>query len=524
MNRTAFENFPAVNNFEEYDEFNSLIKKKRDVSNDITSIDGLISTDKEVTTQTTVIEELDDGVYQPLSRLIQDKRQELEDLVNIKEKLVQILKLNQTNEYSVILNKTETMDKSNQSHYFFYNLELVPESELAYKRSNSEDLEKYVTKLKRDIFTVMKDVAILQRLTDRHNMQPELKILIRAMKHYIHKSSKSHTKNLFRSKNISDYRRHKSGENIDNDFLKKHLIDILQAINKNMAQSNALAPLSPKAKKIIRQIIKAHKITDFSAIGLRVNDPNYNLTNDLKTIGAQWQDMAVKISGSSPWDKLHYMKLLQFILESDINKMNDALALIDFAHSRRMYSIHDDISGDEILRINDNLRSIHDKISKIITYKKNNRKKEVNKIIKWFTADNETKKETFIKHIKNLLKSSKRDIINLLHKKVPKTDIIREIAKKKLSELTKKKLLEYEYKKVMQKCQTNLDVNNRRKRSPLNFEVIQKRIKNILPKYLRGKVNHKINSTRSKNRSRNLNKTQSKRNKHTKTSKQTTHK
>lgn len=493
------DNFSIFDNYIE--QLNAINVMKRDVSQLNSSNNELNTTNTENSTQTNIVEELEGGVYKPLSKVIRDKQQELADLLKIKDKLLEILSLDQMEEPPINFNKSEITEEhaNTTSHISFYNIELVPEMESDSKTNNIDLLDKCLKQLKHDILTVIKDVSAVQKLSGVSTIPEGMKGLVHAMKHYMRKHGKQDHFLRFNDDHI--LRRFWLEPHSGRDYVKKYLSDMLKAVDVNMPQSNnALGTLSPKVRNILRRVLRKYKLEDFSVIGLRTYDPSYNLTTDLKSIGINWQPMSIKITNSSPFDKLYYMKTLHLILESDINKMNDALALIDFAHSRRMVSVTDGMSEEELARINTNLKTMHQKIRNLIKYKNSNQNHEVANYVEFINADRDSKKQTFLKHIRNLLKNSKRDLMNLVHKRVPKADIIKELAKKKLSELTKRKLKEYE--NVMQKWQNNLAVNRRRKRSATAWDYITSRMKSILPKYLRGKVSPKINSTR-KNTTRN---------------------
>lgn len=490
QNETGFENTDNAN------ELNVIGIMKRDVSQ--VSIDNLNFTATEKINVTNTNKELQDGVYLPINSIIQSKQKELDDLIHVREKLIEILNLKNSEN---VLNKTERVDNSSNSFISFYNVQITPETdiEIDSKRSGVELLDKYLKKLRHDMYIIVKDIIRIQAITGPEDFPKDLKALTRAVRHYMRNHTKSHRRNKLRTfDNISDLRRHQENSDMSRDLIKNYLINIFLLLDRSMPQTNALAPLSQKTRQIIKRVIKNNNLNgDDTFLRLKINEPNYNLTNDLKSIGVTWQDMSVKISDSTPSDRLHHMKLLQLNLESDIGKMQDALALIDFAHSRRMLAIYDDVGKDELSRINTNLKEIQNRIKDIAKLPSFN-SKSASQIVKVFTITKQNKKETFLKHIKNLLKSSKRDIANLLRRKVPKSEIIKGLAKKKLNDLAKRNMLEYE--NVMQKWQNHLDIT-RKKRSfvPENNNM---RTKNILPKYLRGKVSSGMNSTKHKNKSK----------------------
>ncbi|KAJ8710437.1 hypothetical protein PYW07_009803 [Mythimna separata] len=232
-------------------------------------------------------------------------------------------------------------------------------------------------------------------------------------------------------------------------------------------------------------------------VDLRRSSPN--------SIGSKWQQVSALLIRSSPIDSVHSMKLLQCTLTLDISKLQDAIGLIEFAHSRRMATLIDKVNDDTIDKIDLGLGEIHNKILMLIKYYKRKIPKPIKRerarvqenatkdlpttTMKSKAETHKEKKRSFINHIRTLLKTSKDDIADLLHKKVSKSEIVKELAKKRLDEISQKRYNEYE--DTMKRWQQNLELTSRLKRSVLD-QLKARSLKNIIPRYLRHKVNPRI--------------------------------
>lgn len=436
---------------------------------------------------------LENDVLIPLTKIIDDKQQELKDLLKIKENLIQYIKdynetdLNLATKSQEIINSTNTV-------LSIYNLDIFPEIQFNLRKINPNVMDKLMYKLKRDIYEVIRDVVGIKKMSKTNKLPEDLGNLIRAMSVYVRKQGNvSNTVQNIKQddKNkATNLRRQFNEGGVNLNSTKDYLLTILEILDRDKPQTEALSSLSATSRKIVKRVIKNHYTDDFSVIGLRVYDPEYNLTNDLRNVGSKWQHITANVAASAPADKIYAMKLLHFTLSVDINKLNDALALIDFAHSRRMIPIEGNLGEDLLDKINTGLRSIDDKIQIIINYKTNRENRaSIGKTVK------KSKRKSFLNKIRNLLKGSKKDIVELANKQVPKSEIIKTIAKKRLDELAQKRISEYE--DTMRKWQNTLNVIPRSKRS-IDLIKTQNRMKNIIPKYLRGKLNPAITAKKAK--------------------------
>ncbi|XP_035452437.2 uncharacterized protein LOC118277651 [Spodoptera frugiperda] len=445
--------------------------------------------------------DLKETVLVPFNKIIFDKVKELENLKRIKDNLAKFIKTD--------VPLPEDVDNSTGNTYFsIYNLAMGTGVGIVSRRSNTEAYDKYTLKLKGDIFEVIRDITAIQRQKSVA-VPDDLNYLLHSMKRYVYKNQWQDTKPKKIKKIVkrTKHFRRQMNQNVGHCAyisFKDCLIKILELVEKESPKFNALSPLSPTSRRIMKRIINSFYVDELAVAGVRVRDPNYNLTNDLQVIGSKWQDMSANIMSSTPFASLFRMKLLHFALTSDISKINDAISLIDFSHSRRMLPSLDKVNDDVIDKINDGLTAIHDKMQLIIKYYslKTNSSETINpqvedetsNPVKNTTDSKKKKNRSFITHIRSLLETSKKDIAELLHRKVPKSEIVKQLAKKKLDEISEKRYNEYE--EAMKKWQKNLDVTSRSKRSLLYG--FQTRIKNIIPGYLRHKVNPKIkkNATR----------------------------
>ncbi|CAH1640869.1 unnamed protein product [Spodoptera littoralis] len=434
-----------------------------------------------------------ESVLIPFNKIILEKIKELENLKKIKDNLVKFVKSDGA--------IPEDVENSTGNTYFsIYNFAMGTGFNIGSRRSNTKTYDKYTLKLKNDIFEVIRDIIAIQRHKGT-NVPNDLNYLLHSMKQYVYKNKWQDNKpKKIKIKKMRNFRR-QMNQNVGhcaNISIKDCLIKILELIDKHTPKSNALSPLSPTSRRIMKHIVNSFYVDELAVAGVRVHDPNYNLTKDLQMIGIQWQEMSANLLTSTPFASLFRMKLLHFGLTSDISKINNALSLIDFTHSRRMLPSLDKVNDDVIDKINTGLTGIHDKMQIIVKYyslKPNSTETtnpptegETNTKPLNTTDSKKKKNRSFIKHIRSLLETSKKDIAELLHRKVPKSEIVKQLAKKKLDKISEKRYNEYE--EAMKKWQKNLEVTSRNKRSLLDG--FSTRIKSIIPRYLRHKVNPKI--------------------------------
>ncbi|KAH9629941.1 hypothetical protein HF086_017456 [Spodoptera exigua] len=434
-----------------------------------------------------------ESVLVPLTKVIVDKIKEVENLKNIKENLAKFVN-------SDVAIPEDIKNNTGNSYFSIYNLVMDPGYGVGLRRSNSEGNDNHTLKLKNDIFEVIRDIITIKRRKGT-DVPDDLNYLLHSLKRYVYKNRWEAKPKKIKMKKMKNFRRQMDQNDGRCSYISFQdcLIKILEEIDKDSPKSNALSPLSPTSRKIMKRIINSFYFDEHGVEGLRVHDPSYNLTNDLNMIGTKWRDISANLISSTPFANLFRMKILHFVLTSDISKMNDVLGLIEFSHSRRMLPSLDKVSDNVIDKINVGLTAIHNKIQIIMRYysQKPNSPDTTNALVETEAATTKIKDKTdskkkksrsFIKHIRSLLETSKKDIAELLHRKVPKSDIVKQLAKKKLDEITEKRYTEYE--EAMKKWQKNLEVSSRKKRFVL--DKFTARIKNIIPGYLRHKVNPKI--------------------------------
>lgn len=454
---------------------------KRDVST-IPKTNSTIEITTEVNINTTrPVTGLQNNVLIPLNKIIDDKQQELKDLMKIKDNLVRYIK--EYNDTDIDLNgKSQEILNGTNTVLSIYNLDVFPEIQFNLRNINPNMLDKLLYKLKRDIYEVIRDVVGVKKLSKTYNLPEDLKTLIRAMSFYVRKEKKfTNIQNDLKMKQDVVVRRHLSNTEGNFNSTKGCLIEILEVIDKDISQFEVL---SQTTRKIVKRVIKNHYVDDSSLVGLKVNDPEYNLANDLRNVGTKWQRMTENVAATVLADKVYAMKLLHFTLSADINKLNDALALIDFAHSRRMVPIEGRLGEDQLDKINQGMKTISEKLEIVKKYQTGLENHEnVDKITK------PSERKSFLNKIRNLMKGSKKEIVQLVNQKVPRSMIVKTIAKKKLDELAQKRMNEYE--EIMKKWQNTLNVIPRDKRS-LKLSRIKNHMTNIIPKYLRGKLSPAI--------------------------------
>ncbi|CAH0597072.1 unnamed protein product [Chrysodeixis includens] len=493
--------FENTNDIIDYNAVN--IMKREIAENKMTNVTPALTFTINSTNTSYVTEEavdLKESVLVPLNKIIYEKKRELDELKRIKDNLVKYAKIDDEGTED---NKVQNI--TNKTFFSIYNLEINSDldTNLRHGPTTKFDLDRYTKKLKNDLFEVIRDITLIQKYIQTP-LPDDLRNLVIAMKRYVYR-------NKIKDINFDKVNTRKTKferRKMDQGFskcafitFKDCIMQIIENVDKDMPKSHALSVLSPTARKILKSVIKSYYSDGFSAVGLRVHDPEYNMTTELKQIGSKWQEMTAKIVNSSPFVTLYRMKLLHFVLTMDVSKMNDALALIDFAHTRRMFPNLDNVSDDVLDKINNGLKAIHNKIQIIIRYYQKKPKPASKPTIRPRAEEDTTmkslleaidsrkkKKRSFIKHIRSLLKSSKKDIAELLHRKVPKSEIVKQLARKKLDELSEKRYSEYQ--ETMKRWQKNLDLTPRIKRSLQ--DAFKTRIKNIIPNYLRHKVNKGI--------------------------------
>ncbi|XP_004926048.3 uncharacterized protein LOC101740864 [Bombyx mori] len=420
--------------------------------------------------KTYTVEELHNNVLKPLINIINEKSKELQDLITVKDSIQKFTKFDSNSDVNIT---------STNSTVSIYKLEIMDDlsTESYPRRSDKNKLENLLEKLKRDVYEVVRDFILIKKLNTKE-LPKQLKFLYTAMKRFIsmEKSNKLNLKLTRKFINNSD---------LYLNFVK-NVTNIFEMIIRNQSGLITLNNLSPGTFKLLSRLVNDYYVDDLAKLGITVDTPHYNLTNELQTVGFKWNRLAEDLQNSSIYDRNYALKLLHLAVMNDIAKMSDALALITFAGSRRMVPIDDRIGNDLIDNITQGLISINEKIKTVL---KLHMKKPKNRIIKNNNKNNKSikniKKQSLMMKLKNILRTSKADIKKLLKKKVPKADIVKEIAKKRLHEMTRRRMEELE--DTMRKWQSNLNIIPRDKRSAKKLKV-KKRIKSIIPRYLRGKV------------------------------------
>lgn len=504
--------FDNINNIEALEPSN-IMKKKREVpfiSNVTTTLKPIINQSiittgaiENKTIETTTVHPnisrsvhgLVDSVVHPLDEVYNELLKEIRELHQIRGHLLNFVHKNIGIDVKV-KNKTSLDNKVLP----VYKIE-DPLTKVYLRTSGNISIyENYVLKLKKDVYEVIRDIVGLQKhFSNPSKMPDDLKFLVKAMKHYVHKqgmySKKASSNILKRNETKSNSRRGmETNDSTTTKTVRDLIIEILELIDRNMPSKNALEPISKPARKIIYRIIRQYFEDEFAQIGLRVYDPHYNLTSDLSIVGFKWRKLSSEIEMSTSHSQLYLLKMLHLVMSVDIRKMNDALTLIKFASTRRMVPLDETIGHNIVLNIENGLVDLNNKVLAIIektVFTKRTRFTSLKKQIK-----DTSKKESFLKQVKNFLLNSKKDIMNLLRRKTPKSDIVKKIAGQKLDDMGKKRLNQLE--KTMAKWQTHLNIiPSRYKRSAMYFDRIRRRIKNIIPKYLRGKLHPAI--TKKKN-------------------------
>ncbi|XP_047540375.1 uncharacterized protein LOC125073558 [Vanessa atalanta] len=426
---------------------NILNIKKRELSLDANDTNVLLPTNYNNTIDT--IEELQKNVVLSLNKIVNEKQKELEKLTNIKEKLILYLKS--------IGNISIPNDVSNDSKYDensiinLYQFEAKqPQEDL--RKYDTNTLEKHLKKLKNDIHEVTRDIAGIQRMPNT-SIPRDLIVLIRAMKYYVNKEKKK--LNKIKPHTDDSYRKHLNSHDTkeNNNQLVDVIINILEVLDKDAPASDVLVTVSSDLRKILKRIIRTF-YRDIFDVDSEAFNPN-NILIYLTTIGNKWQNSIREIEKCSIHERLYSLKSLNIALSKDILKMNNALKLMEFANNRRM-APNSEVLEEKVFKLANDLYQMKSRLKHTIKLKPYQRFKNKN--------NNAVKKESFFQKIKKMLKSSKKQFRKLFHKNVTKSEIVRQMARKKMDEINKKKMSEYE--EIMQRWQNNLNIMSvRNKRS-----------------------------------------------------------
>ncbi|KAF9411223.1 hypothetical protein HW555_009937 [Spodoptera exigua] len=303
-----------------------------------------------------------ESVLVPLTKVIVDKIKEVENLKNIKENLARFVN-------SDVAIPEDIKNNTGNSYFSIYNLVMDPGYGVGLRRSNSEGNDNHTLKLKDDIFEVIRDIITIKRRKGT-DVPDDLNYLLHSLKRYVYKNRWEAKPKKMKMKKMKNFRRQmdQNDGRCSYTSFQDCLVKIIEEIDKDSPKSNALSPLSPTSRKIMKHIINSFYFDEHGVERLRVHDPSYNLTNDLNMIGTKWRDISANLISSTPFANLFRMKILHFVLTSDISKMNDVLGLIEFSHSRRMLPSLDKVSDNVIDKINVGLTAIHNKIQIIMRY------------------------------------------------------------------------------------------------------------------------------------------------------------
>ncbi|CAH2097306.1 unnamed protein product [Euphydryas editha] len=461
---------------------NNRTLKKRDIS-----VSNETATSVDYNNTINEMEELQKNILTSLNKILNDKQNELEKLTNIKAKLMLYLKSFGNISISNIISKNVTNNSKEEeySNIYLYQFEINPQESL--RKNDPNILEKYLRKLKKDIYEVVRDIAGIERLNA--SIPTNLKVLIRAMKYYVNKENSG--KRLSQAKHKNDFRRgfDIKYRDIENDQPLDIIINMLDIVNNYASTGDILKYVSRDASKILYRIIKTFYTNEFPTSNSRIYDLKYNVLSNLKYIGSKWQKLTLNTSSISTHERLPILKFLYKQLSKDICKLNDILKSLQFANSRRMSPVDEVVGKKIVFQIANDLNQVNNLINKIIKMKPKQNFKNKNLESKTFKLkDNATGiKKSLFEKIKKLLKSSKKEIRNLFQRKVPKTEIVKHIENRKMNEINKKQISEY--KEIMQRWQNNMNImSTRSKRSAGEFQKFMNKIKHIIPGYLRGKV------------------------------------
>lgn len=417
------------------------------------------------------IQDLTDNVLHPLLKFIDTKRNELTELENMRDYLQDYIRMYIRNETFLKINKT-LLENLTKTYVAFYKMEILPEIQKTSIQSKLLSLDDYESKLEKDIYEVINDIVGIQEHSNYKDLPENLNILIQAMKYYIHKQGKVHVMKEFQKINENNMNMYKKFiEENSNEFAVSTapsvLKQILIVIDKEMPRSNALAPLSRGAKRILNRIVNYDFTEKYNFKNHSILKPQYNMANDLKDVGIKWYKMTRGIASCQLSDRLYSMKLLHLEISKDIAKINDALTFIENLKTRRFMSFDKDTSERYASRIGEDIKIVYVKIQDILKQQnENNFRKSVP--ITVTTGKPKSKKKSFLQQVKKILKESKKEFSTIFKNNV-KDDVN-----------------QMQNIKWQKDAKDNL---NRIKRSNTAFNKALRRMKNIIPDYLKRKFN-----------------------------------
>ncbi|CAG5013383.1 unnamed protein product [Parnassius apollo] len=483
------ESVPGIGDANDIDETRSVRVLKREIVKEPITIqmDALVNNSK----NGKLLLDFKENVFDPLTFIIKSKQHEIRELKHMRNNLVNYFTFSKKDTFSNL--NHSILENETKSYLTLYKLKLLPylQNDIVEIKNSSIILDHYVSKLKNDIYEVIKDIVGIQQNVNYKELPEDLNVLIKAMKYYVHYQGKLHIgEKIKKIKERNEINYGKSFSiNTNKNNLKtptSRVQQILYNIDKDMPESNALNTLAYYAKKIIRRIIKKNYQGKFIYTGRRDFVSQNNITNNLENIGIKWYNLTRAVASSPMSDRLYNLKLLHLELLKDIHKLDDTLAIVDLAQSRRI--IIDKLMSEKLTsRIKEDIEIITNKVQQII--KSQNKKiHRHSKTINNAKTETKNKMGSFLQQVKNIFKKSKIDIKNIFKKK--------KISKLHVDNPTPKDLSQYNKKEI--NWQNNVNTNSiRKKRSTLEVNNVLKRIKNILPNYLRKKFRNVKNSRKS---------------------------
>ncbi|XP_053618303.1 uncharacterized protein LOC128679855 [Plodia interpunctella] len=488
-----------INNY--LDDVNSLGIVKRDVSK--TKDANILPDEEKASNNNDTMNDFKNNVLYPLISIISDKENELNQLFAIKNSLIALIEGMDSN-FTLDMAKINSTSR-NKTLFSIYKLEIVPETALSEERLETRRvggkfkgilmgkdgkgihiLDMYLQKLRHDVFEIIRDLRGIKQSVRSKKLPRDLTLLLRGLNHYVRSQGLSYMKNY---QHLNKLRRFLPYDN----KAKRMALELLELCDKEIGAQGSINQISDTTKGILQRIVKQNQIDDFVDFGVKISSPEDTLSKDLKTVGSKWPDISEKFLNISPSDKLYNLKLLHLMLTVDIDKMTNAMKLLNFAQNRRV-NLDTTLSDEVMTKVQNDIADLNDKIQKYVI-KDSERSDSIKQS---FDSMESTKSRSFLKQIKSLFKTSRNDIRTMLNKKVSKSDIVKELAKNKLGELAKKKMAQYE--NTLKKWQSKLRVKT--KRSVYDFIQVKGQMKNILPSYLRGKVTPAISKSMKERQSR----------------------
>ncbi|XP_050671312.1 uncharacterized protein LOC126969791 isoform X2 [Leptidea sinapis] len=430
----------------------------------------------------------------PMNTIIYKKFEELNELINVRDKLQ---------------NSITTHTGINVSHlatkYYINHTQIesdVFDVKSVFRRSNEFNLRVIKEKLVKDIQAVIRGLSILKRFSEKP-LSVELQYLSQAFSHFMNRNNKLLSEQKNRKGHIlNKYFRRNIIDNLNDEKSNIVLLinRIIELMDKNMPLNNVLQSLSRTVRKIMSRVISQYYTDEMAMLNLKINENKYNVVNNIKAVSNQIQDIMILGINYETYSKgLYHYKMLHLKVSSNIAELNDITTIVSFNQRRKM-KIYEDQSAEIVIeKINSDLNNINKKYSRLIELQSSRDKfKSISIMNNLNNLDKTEKKMSFFQKIKKLFQKSKKDVRDLLKSKVPKSNIIDNIARRRIDEIGNNKLREYEEK--LRQWQNSLNVAQRLKRSPKDIYKFVNRIKSIIPEYLHKKVKPAVDFKQKKNR------------------------